>query len=80
MTDGYFSDMSMIDWLGVVLMAPFLVAMALLIVYFTIGVLGSRRRLRKIAIEKAAANGDLTPAKARRASVAARQAGEAVAS
>jgi HD-GYP domain-containing protein (c-di-GMP phosphodiesterase class II) len=32
------------------------------------------------AIEKAAADGDLTPAKARRASVAARQAGEAVAS
>jgi HD-GYP domain-containing protein (c-di-GMP phosphodiesterase class II) len=32
------------------------------------------------AIEKAAAVGDLTPAKARRASVAARQAGEAVAS
>jgi HD-GYP domain-containing protein (c-di-GMP phosphodiesterase class II) len=32
------------------------------------------------AIEKAAAAGDLTPAKARRASVAARQAGEAVAS
>ena len=32
------------------------------------------------AIEKAAAAGDLTPAKAKRASVAARQAGEAVAS
>lgn len=54
MTDGYFSDMSVVDWIGVALMAPFLLAMTLLIVYLTIGLLGSRKRLRQIAEAKAA--------------------------
>lgn len=41
--------MSLLDWLGVAIMAPFLVAMVLLIIYLTIGLIGSGPRRRRIA-------------------------------
>jgi hypothetical protein len=45
--------MSWLDWIGVVLFAPLLLALALLIVYLTIGMIGSIPRRRRIAREAA---------------------------
>ena len=52
LNDGYFSDLSLLDWVGVVLLAPLLLALTILIVYLIIGMIISGPRLRRIAREK----------------------------
>ena len=47
--DGYFSSMGPIDWIGVALMAPFLLAMLALGVYLVLGMIGSIPRRRRLA-------------------------------
>jgi hypothetical protein len=54
MQDGYFSDLSWLDWIGVVLFAPLLLALVTLLVYLTIGFIGSGARRRRVAKEAAA--------------------------
>jgi hypothetical protein len=44
--------MSLWDWVGVVLFAPLLLALGILLVYIVIGLLGSRARLRRVAIQR----------------------------
>jgi hypothetical protein len=46
--------MSLWDWVGVVLFAPLLLALAILIVYIVIGLLGSNARRRQVAIQRRA--------------------------
>jgi hypothetical protein len=53
-TEDVIAKMSLVDWIGVVLMVPFLLAMLTLIVYLTIGFIGSAPRRRRIARDAAA--------------------------
>ena len=53
-SDGYFSDMSWVDWVGVVLFAPLLLALTLLLGYVIVGIIGSGPRRRRIAQQAAA--------------------------
>jgi hypothetical protein len=58
--------MSLVDWVGVVIMAPFLLAMLVLIVYLTIGFIWSGPRLRRIARNAAAREAPAEEARPRR--------------
>ena len=60
------TNMSLVDWIGVVLMAPFLLAMLTLIVYLTIGFIGSVPRRRRIARNAAARDASADTARPRR--------------
>jgi hypothetical protein len=46
--------MSWLDWIGVVLFVPLLLALTILLVYLTIGIIGSGARRRRVAQEAAA--------------------------
>jgi len=58
--------MSLWDWIGVVLFVPLLVALAILIVYLVIGMIGSNARRRKIANEQAQQRAQTTAIKPKR--------------
>lgn len=58
--------MSWVDWIGVVLFAPLLLALAILMVYLTIGIIGSGARRRRIAIEAAAKRESMDTVKPKR--------------
>jgi hypothetical protein len=58
--------MSWLDWIGVVLFAPLLLALAILIVYLTIGFIGSGARRRRVAMEAAAKRESAATAKPKR--------------
>jgi hypothetical protein len=61
--------MSWLDWIGAVLFVPLLLALATLIVYLTIGLIGSPARRRRIAEEaeaKRASTDETRPKRAAR--------------
>lgn len=69
LNDGYFSGMSLGDWIGIALFAPLLLALTLLLVYVVIGILGSGPRRRRIANQppdEREPSGDAKPAATRR--------------
>lgn len=48
----YFSDLSLLDWVGVALLTPLLLALVTLIVYLIAGMIGSIPRRRRLARQR----------------------------
>jgi hypothetical protein len=49
------ASMSLIDWVGMALLVPFLILVLTLIGYLIVGSIGSGKRRRQVQIERAAA-------------------------